>query len=106
MDGLSSWVRVGSRVVCVETFSASPYAETLPVKGEVYTIREVAWCGLECGVHLREIENPVREYMHGWSEAYFSIDGFRPLITRSQEQDVALFAPLLDTSRAREGADA
>jgi hypothetical protein len=94
---MSAWAKPGVKCVCV---NLGPNVDgKLPnglVLNGVYTIRSIDLRhpnGL-VGVHLVERQSA--------SSYGYWLDRFRPLITRSQEDDVALFRKLLLT----EGADA
>lgn len=68
-----------------------------PVFGVIYTIRDVitARSG-EVGILLVEIDNMhVSHKTTSKREVGFAIEHFRPVIERTQEQDVAKFAHLL-----------
>ena len=90
---MSSWARVGAKCVCVDAepmpglvFMAPP-----PVKGQVYTITATfmgIW-GVPTAT-LAGLPNERNGHDLGWS-----LKRFRPLVTRSQEQDVAMFKSLL-----------
>ena len=81
----------GQKVVCInDTFSVSVRAlyKQLPVKGDVYTIREV-YLGREkivkggesatVGLLLEEIRNPPDPFHQGKQELGFSSERFAPL---------------------------
>lgn len=92
---MSAWAKPGVKCVCVEFtpiyIGARPHPAD-PVDGGVYTILGV-WHD-EDGTFLQLAECD--------GDYGYEISDFRPLITRSQEDDVALFRKLLVT----EGADA
>lgn len=97
MSGIPSWARVGAKVVCVDNAFHGGLLPVLQV-GAVYEIfRVVPLSGLHRGPYARDrvgcalvgIHNP---YMRDGS---FALSRFRPLVTRTQEQDVALFTHLL-----------
>ena len=104
-----AWAVPGAKVVLVEDrdfrvhlidgsrHSAAKFGLKLPTLGRVYTIRDVVLNEDGIGVLLVEIDNghPSKRSASG-RELSFRIDRFRPLIERTQEQDVALFAHLLD----------
>jgi hypothetical protein len=107
---MSAWAKPGVKCVCIKRSIWVPtggapkqFDNTCPVYGGVYTIRTAKWSS--GGIYLRfvEIVNPIYPYADGPSEKQFRLAGnFRPLITRTQSEDVALFRNLLVT----EGADA
>lgn len=96
---MSSWARVGVKVVCVDDAwpENSWYGyEVLPVKGQAYTIRDlVEYEGTLCCL-LVEVQNSPQDYNQGMIEAAFAVRRFRPLIT--QEDDVAMFRELLNVA--------
>jgi hypothetical protein len=83
---------VGQKVVCIKDTDWYPRMkqpwqnETLPVKGEVYTIRDIVpnWDRGKTGLRLVEIVNEPAIYEghlgRRW-ECCFNISRFRPLIT-------------------------
>lgn len=107
---MAHWAKPGVKVVCVNAdptaapttrFKYSPNMDGIRARA-VYTIREVVLDELEDipTLLLEEIsrpwQGPRRTREHG-----FWIGRFRPIVTRTQEDDVALFAPIL-TTRERE----
>lgn len=88
-----SWVKVGAKVVCVNAPKSSSYKEQMPEVGSVYTIREIY---REKAIRLKEINNDVCKYLDGNIECSFLIECFRPLVTKTLEQDMEIFAPLLN----------
>ena len=94
MSAIPSWAVRGAKVVCVKR----PFGLActfVPKKGEQYTIDLVGEgiddstiISLQEGVSLDKTGQPVG----------FAIWCFRPLITRTQEQDVAKFKHLLNST--------
>lgn len=86
---------VGQKVVCVEKYWRSPTGELpdmLPVKGVIYTVRELKACGImTIGIALRLRELP-------W---WHCRSGFRPLQDRPKEADtdISIFHPLLNVKQ-------
>lgn len=92
MRSVPSWARVGAKVACIasgpwekgDTINSWQWFRRtlfgLPVCGGVYTITAVGGHPSTGGVGIR---------LKGWGRLVFSIDQFRPLVTRSQEQDIA-----------------
>jgi len=97
---IPSWAVRGAKVVCVYNHVEHPRpGEVFPAKGQIYTIREVAPSEKfpdEAIAAFAELENPLLR-KGGKAEAMFRLKYFRPLVPRSQEQDVAIFAPMLKT---------
>ena len=92
---MSSWARVGAKCVCI---GRNPLWDGLPVAtpavGEEYTIREVQGDA----VLLVEIHNRPIWFvpeLGGPGEPNFGVWRFRPLVTKTQDQDVAMFKSLL-----------
>jgi hypothetical protein len=96
---MSSWAKPGVKCVCVDdTWPAGSWygVEALPTRRTEYTIRSLVDCaGVPC-CRLEEIVNAPLDYQEGVVEAAFALSRFRPLITRTQEQDVSIFTPLLE----------
>jgi hypothetical protein len=77
----------GTHVVCIDdTFppSSAKYFEKLPVRGEIYTVRDIipaqGWNGGHtCAVLLGEIRNPPPSHRPQWGECGFSPDRFREI---------------------------
>lgn len=90
MSDIPSWARVGAKVVCIADAVAIVGVDLgfpLFKAGDIYTIGGVE-VDPDYGVFLWFKGHDSRHSGH--------IDGFRPLITRSQEQDMAIFRPILD----------
>lgn len=90
-----SWARPGVKVVCVDDVRKNGTNEKMTglFSGRVYTISDVVfwekWTNRDAdyGLHLKELRrNPYKGVVYP-----FFIGRFRPLITRTQGQDVALF---------------
>lgn len=96
---IPSWAKPGVKCVCVD---AKPnrlsdpvfLMKWLPLEGEVYTIKDVVLHPRSVAVTLEECSD---------DRLYCAIWRFRPVVSRSQEQDVALFTHLLDGLPIREG---
>lgn len=95
------WAVPGAKVVCVDPSFDGIEPDVLVNRG-IYTIKDVflsvgtagRFAGLSPEVVLYEVENP-----HS-SGGGFAIERFRPLIVRSQEQDIALFRRIADAAPA------
>lgn len=105
---MSAWAKVGAKCVCIREPNASQRLSgaAYPVKGQVYTVRDVRVVTFGKGAGdvcllLEEIYNPAQlnAYLGRQSplEPGMPVDAFRPLITRTQEEDLAIFRPLLET---------
>lgn len=100
---MSAWAKPGVKCVCVTDVgfdAALKYGMAIPFAGRTYTIREVREFDFGVGVLLAEVVNRPAEWANGVSEAAWQIECFRPLVTRTQEQDVAIFMPMLRTEKA------
>ena len=91
---MSTWAKPGVKCVCVD---ASPdfYGEQSGLaQGQVYTVKGDG--GRDAfgvfGIRLVEIATRFDRYGLG-----FNVNRFRPIVTRTQEQDLEHFLPLLNT---------
>lgn len=93
MSGIPSWARVGAKVVCVQGSQPRPNStydlrSTMPIVGEVYTLRHVMATPKGAGVWLEEIVNPIGNPAKGWNgETGFHLSCFRPV--KTIEDDIA-----------------
>lgn len=106
MTAIPSWARKGARVTCIDDRWPGVGSSGL-VKGHVYTIDAVHTMNgtgrlpdgtLSVGyalVELREASNP-DDRRFPELERGFALVRFRPIVTRTIEQDAEIFAPLLD----------
>lgn len=95
---MSAWARPGVKCVCVATSHAAlDLGFAAPIVGRVYTIREVldgprfSDGVIDHGVRLVEIVNPPARFGTTTTEPAWVVAKFRPIITKTQEQDVAMF---------------
>jgi hypothetical protein len=88
VDGMSAWAKVGVKCVCIDFtpvfICARPHPAD-PVAGGVYTVTGI-WHD-EDGTFLQLAECD--------GDSGYEVSDFRPLVTRTQEDDVALFRDLL-----------
>jgi hypothetical protein len=79
-------MKVGSLVECVnDNFPIDRiYNEVKPLKGKIYTIREIVETSFCVTVNLEELVNPIIEYLDGTDETSFDIRGFRELLPPMQ----------------------
>lgn len=95
------WAVPGAKVVCVHRKPLwdilIAYGCTLPKERGVYTVREVySYKGL-VGVRLDEIMNPNIPFRDaGLAEPSFGVKYFRPLVTKTQEQDIEMFRKIVN----------
>jgi hypothetical protein len=105
MDSLPSWARVGQKVVCVIPMVEKDvsWEPIKPIAEEtVLTIRKVWTNGAIWGFYFREVRNPVTQTSEGYLERGYPIQHFKPLISKTIEDDLAIFAPLLNTKKEEE----
>jgi hypothetical protein len=103
---------VGQKVVRVAAINTSDpmmfyYYEQVPTKGEIYTVREVFMDRFMYDTEDRqalllvEIVNRPRMWAtHGFHEAGFQAEKFRPLVARTT--DISVFEKLLTPRRVEE----
>ena len=90
---MSAWAKPGVKCVCIK--GGQPNSRgmmlvgSMPQEQQVYTVTEVRYCS-RCGVLLVLAEFPDVGNSNGWEATHF-----RPIITHTQEDDVALFRDLL-----------
>jgi len=92
---IPSWTKVGAKVVCIYHTKHS----NLLTVNKVYTISRVGVGSVEdgrkyLGVGLREIDLRFNAEVPP-----VPLQWVRPVQTKTQEQDVAIFAPLLETEK-------
>lgn len=97
---MSAWARPGVKCVCIGNWTDGWRSDEgqieLPMTRQVYTVREVHPDG--DAIRLVEIVNPPLRYAgDNVTEVWFMTCRFRPLVSKTQEQDIALFTPLLDS---------
>lgn len=86
---------VGTKVVCIDdTFSAvhTRHLKSFPVKGHVYTVRDVIPAQEAGGNHtaailLVEIVNPPSAFRPDWGECGFDPSRFRELEETEQQEE-------------------
>jgi hypothetical protein len=107
MTSIPSWAVKGAKVVCVDDAHLSYCVPGYRYsddgldglsKGEIYTIRDALVSPFDGAPSIRLVEIT---RARNWSrlkkgEPGFAVGRFRPLVTKTQEQDVAQFAPLLN----------
>lgn len=91
---MSSWAKPGVKCVCILAKWGARHVPEVrhPVVGDVLTIQEVDFFDGRVGLTFEGLGE----------DDFYAACCFRPLVTRSQEHDVALFKHLLET----QGADA
>jgi hypothetical protein len=101
MDSLPSWARPGVKVVCVIPFTANVGTKAIK-KGAQLTISSVESYGQYTGLRFLELKNDLSKTDAGTMERLYVSYAFRPLISKSIEDDLAIFAPLLKTKKEEE----
>jgi hypothetical protein len=101
---------VGAKVVCLRGERVNELQwrayQMMPDAGAVYTIRDVIVSPKDSvGLLLNELHNaPMMFSDLGFIEPSYFVGRFRPLVTRTPEQDAAQFRKLLNTTPVREDA--
>ncbi len=93
---------VGQKVVCIVGFTrlARGRDETFPIKGEVYTIREIKLdSGGDTCLRLQEIVNTPRYYAEGFTEMAFDAELFRPLVEKGTDTGMAILKEIVRTQK-------
>lgn len=79
----------GTMVECIRNdFAPIFYQETIPIKGNIYTIRDVYTEDNGSFIRLEEIINPQYEYLYGFDECGFDIQAFRPITDISALREI------------------
>lgn len=97
---MSSWAKVGAKVVCVNAQNDPGFQwfNEVPVEGAIYRISGMVPDKNRPGKACLLFE----EMRNGGSG--FAIHRFRPLTTKTQEQDVSMFKGLLNKTPINETA--
>lgn len=96
---MSAWAKPGVKCVCVddEPRAGTEWRGDRPTVGAIYTIRSI-FCGPAGGLSASFFElersNSSKADYPGQLVGYY-LDRFRPIVTKTQEQDVAKFRHLL-----------
>ena len=97
---MSAWARPGVKVVCVDAcapdYDWRDWHSSWLVEGKTYTIRSVLdhpFIPGNLGILVDEIDGNYNDYLG--LEQGFKLARFRPLITKTQSEDVALIKSLL-----------
>lgn len=122
MSGIPAWAVRKAKVVCIERDGWNDMRNKVtdeadlmsyPQFGETYTIREVRvrfvpeWGEVLVGVLLHEVSNPIAEGGSAFGEEPgFDVRGFRPVVSKAAEQDIAEHFSDLLSAKAPQGADA
>lgn len=94
---LPAWAVPGNKCVCIDDSwdIVCPTIHRAPMLHEVLTIRETEDYIADGGLIFDEIpKNNGCPHIHYWS-----VLAFRPLTTKTQEEDMAIFRPMLTPAR-------
>jgi hypothetical protein len=92
LGGIPSWAVRGAKVVCIKVGAWSPSdglddeAKNHPILDGIYTIDMAV---------TDERGEPFITLDEFWPFDLYALASFRPLVTRSAEEDLAIFAPML-----------
>jgi hypothetical protein len=93
------WAKIGVRCECIndEGFDVVlKHGMRIPVRGTIYTIRDVQEFGTGAGLLLDEVLNDPARWSDGLVfEAAWQVECFRPLPEHTVETDMEVFEPLL-----------
>lgn len=93
---MSAWAKRGAKCVCIRTpWSWKSCDPTLPLFTRIRAVYFMRKPKLN-GVYRVSALDGERLQLDGFEGQWFKTRNFRPLVTRSQEQDLAIFRPLLD----------
>ena len=94
---MSNNFRRDQKVVSIIDWPAGERAPpNRPVKGGVYTIRDIRWWYDNCYLRLNEIHNaPWDDPIYGLTEPGFTVTGFRPVVEPKRETSIEVFRRLL-----------
>jgi hypothetical protein len=105
--GIPSWAVRGAKVVCIDADSPASNGYSAPWRagerienGHTYTLVH-CWVS-DWGVpvcDLAEVKRSTEAQRENGGKAAYRLYRFRPLVTKTQEQDVGLFRHLLDDKR-------
>jgi len=99
---MAHWAKPGVKCVCIDAGDHDVGRPSPLVLGSVYTIcslvnwprdktsGRLGWS--QFGLVLEEVRNP-----YAWIDGAFAVERFRPIVTRTQEQDLEHFTPLLNS---------
>lgn len=69
---------IGSLVECIANFEETESEVIIPIRGNIYVVRDILAFEDGLGVYLEEIINPKKKYLDA-TERAFSIKGFREI---------------------------
>lgn len=103
MSDLPSWVKVGAKCVALYNFPGTPGAKALSINS-ILTIRDWAYSpeyGMWCLMFFEIYNEPVNT-REGFLERGYALFAFKPLTTKTIEDDMEIFASLLNVTRIEE----
>ena len=94
-----TWAKIGMEVVCINP-DARPgrhWSDDAPVKGRVYTIAKV-WIARTGNVNLEfeELSRNSGAHIRFGRYVGYAAHRFRPLVTKTESDDVAMFKRIAD----------
>lgn len=111
MNGsIPSWAVPGAKVVCVDASDGpedASFGQTpVMVEGGIYTLSAVTREFGPTAVQVKELPAILTGLDGDEYETWMKLSRFRPLITKSLEQDSTMFRKLLQPKRVRGSVDA
>lgn len=103
-----SWAKVGAKCVCIDASGRDGVwlDGEAPIEGNTYTVRRafVDSSG-NFVIDFLELKRATNSILWlGYDTGYF-VDRFRPIVTRSIEQDVQMFKRIAETAPSLEDAE-
>lgn len=99
-----SWAKVGMKVVCVDAGGLGVWQNDAPTEGKIYTISRV-FTPLETGslsFEFNELKRSVRSRIDVGFHCGYKASRFRPLVTKTQSEDVAMFKRIANNAPSME----
>jgi hypothetical protein len=93
-----SWAKVGNRCVCIDAVSGvGRWVDDAPEEGRVYTISRV-WVTVRgrTNIEFHELKRSDFSRTYFGFDVGYAIARFRPLVTKTQSEDVAMFKRIAD----------
>lgn len=92
---IPSWVKVGAKCISLYDFhDAQKAGFDAPHRGAIYTVREIdEGPGFYDCIRVVEITNPLCD--DGWEPSWV-IHRFRPLVSKTEPEDLAVFRRIAD----------
>lgn len=95
---MSAWAKPGAKCVYVDDSGPGVWSDDGPVVGQTYTVA-MAWVDGDGDliIDLVELKRSLKAQLVYAEYLGYLASRFRPLVTHTQERDVAIFLPLLNT---------